>query len=225
MPFSIFGLNLGTIFQVVALLTVLFFEFRVKSKRWRIGVVIAAIVISIAAGVFDWRHQVAEAEIATLEKRESSRVLNKIGTGVAEVERPMAEISTNSRDSLAEIRELRQRNADQRSMITSLASNVQRANSQYQAAQDRVISLSQQIAVLQERIDGDSAAAQAARVVEAQERRRQTAAANMANAQAACAASYSEYRTETGSGSSQQYVDLSRYGGGRCLNGVYYPPR
>lgn len=224
MPFSIFGLNLATIFQVVALLAVLFFEFRVKDKRWRIGVIVAAIVVSTAAGVLEWRHQVSEAERNSKEREQAQQVLSDIGNGVAQVEQPIADISNTSREGLAEIRALQGRNAEQRTMISSLRDDVQRANSQYLAAQDRVVSLSQQVAVLQEQLARDAQAAEAARAVAAQERQRQTAAANMANAQAACAASYSTGRTDTGSWSSQQYVDLRPYGGGRCLNGVYYPP-
>lgn len=222
MPFTIFGLNGGTLLQIIALVAVLFLEFRNSDRRWRIGVISCAILISIAVGFMDWRYQLDASEREQVAAQQASERLEGIHTGVADVRPPIDEISANSRDSLSELRELRQRNADQRAMIGSLTREVQRASTQYSMAQDQVVSLSQQLAVLQERIDQDSEAARLARAVAAEESQRQTLAANRAAAQAACAASYT---VRPDGGATTVLPDLRPYGGGSCLNGVYFPSR
>lgn len=217
MPFSTYWLSASAIFQIVAMLLVLALEFRGTDRRWRVGVVVVAILGTALIGFFEWQQQVAGAKLVASEKQEQSKILGDIGIGMA----PIGEISTTSKDSLGEIRALKQINSEQRSLISGLSTQVQSANSKFLTAQEKVVSMSQQIAALQGQIDRDSVQSAAASRDAAEEARLQTAAINRSNAQAACAASY----RVTANGSSQQGVDLRPYGGGSCLNGVYYPPR
>lgn len=221
--FSFFGMNTALIFQMVALLVALTIEIKYDDKRWKRLAIIVAILLSLVAGIVGWIYETERNAAEQIEKTETSRVLTEIGTGVSGV-------TTTSKDSLAQLNKLRERNVEQQALISDLNGSVRQANlqsqrayAQYRAAQDQVISLSQEVVALQERINRDSAAAQAARAVAAEESRQQTMAANRAAAQAACAASYR--CSADGMSCSTIYPDLRAYGGGSCLNGVYNPPR